>query len=96
MISKLAYVHPDAKIGNNVTIEPFASVYGNVVIGDNCWIGPNSVIMDYSRIGNNTKIFPNIKCSAFKSLLNLRIEGAFRLSKQSVKFHVVFLIILFL
>lgn len=48
MISNLAYVHPDAKIGNNVTIEPFATVYGNVEIGDNTWIGPNAVIMDYS------------------------------------------------
>lgn len=24
MISNLAYIHPDAKIGNNVTVEPFA------------------------------------------------------------------------
>ena len=29
MISKLAYVHPDAKIGNNVTIEPFAYIAGD-------------------------------------------------------------------
>ena len=34
MISNLAYVHPDAKIGKNVTIEPFAYVEGDVVIGD--------------------------------------------------------------
>ena len=34
MISNLAYIHPDAKIGNNVTVEPFAYIAGDVVIGD--------------------------------------------------------------
>ena len=38
MISNLAYIHPDAKIGNNVTVEPFAYIAGDVVIGDDCWI----------------------------------------------------------
>ena len=28
MISNLAYIHPDAKIGNNVTVEPFAYIAG--------------------------------------------------------------------
>ena len=45
MISKLAYVHPDAKIGGNVTIEPFAYVAGDVVIGDDCNFGPNVTIV---------------------------------------------------
>ena len=44
MISKLAYVHPDARIGANVTVEPFAYIAGDVVIGDDCWIGPLSLI----------------------------------------------------
>ena len=52
MISKLAYVHPDAKIGNNVTVEPFACIAGDVVIGDDCWVGPGAVIHDGARIGN--------------------------------------------
>jgi UDP-N-acetylglucosamine acyltransferase len=58
MISHLAYVHPDAKIGENVTIEPFAMVYGDVEIGDGTWIASNTVIMDGARIGKNNKIFP--------------------------------------
>ena len=33
-ISKLAYVHPDAKLGKDVTVEPFASVYADVEVGD--------------------------------------------------------------
>jgi UDP-N-acetylglucosamine acyltransferase len=42
MISNLAFIHADAKIGKDVTIEPFAYVAGNVVIGDNTWLGPNA------------------------------------------------------
>ena len=36
MISPLAYVHPDAKLGENVTVEPFAYIAGDVEIGDDC------------------------------------------------------------
>lgn len=52
------FVHPNAKIGKNVTIEPFAYIAENVEIGDNCWIGPHAVIFDYVKIGNNCKVFP--------------------------------------
>ena len=76
MISNLAYVHPDAKIGNNVTIEPFATVYGNVEIGDNTWIGPNAVVMDYSRIGKNCKIFPTATIGAIPQDLKFKGEPA--------------------
>lgn len=58
MKQALANVHPDAKIGKNVSIEPFVSISGNVEIGDGTWIGPNAVIMDGARIGKNCKIFP--------------------------------------
>ena len=30
MISNLAFIHPDAKIGKDVIIEPFAYISGNV------------------------------------------------------------------
>ena len=32
MISPLAYVHPDAKLGKNVTVEPFAYIAGDVEV----------------------------------------------------------------
>lgn len=54
----LSNVHPEAKIGNNVVIEPFATIYKDVVIGDGCWIGPNAVIMEGARLGKNCKVFP--------------------------------------
>jgi len=56
MISNLAYIHPNAKLGNNVTVEPFAYIAGDVVIGDDCWIGPGAVIHDGARIGKGNKI----------------------------------------
>ncbi len=59
MISNLAFIHPDAILGKNVTIEPFAHIAGNVVIGDGTWIGPNSTIMGGAIIGKNCKIFPS-------------------------------------
>ena len=67
------FVHPDAKIGNNVTIEPFAYVAGDVIIGDNTWIGPNATIMDGARIGKNCKIFPGAVVSAIPQ--DLKFEG---------------------
>lgn len=59
-----ANIHPEAKIGKNVTIEPFSTVYADVQIGDNTWIGPNVTIMDGARIGANCKIFPGAVISA--------------------------------
>jgi UDP-N-acetylglucosamine acyltransferase len=74
MISESAYVHPDAKIGENVTIEPFAYVAGNVLIGDGTWIGPNAVVMDGARIGKNCRIFPTAVVSAIPQDLKFRGE----------------------
>jgi hypothetical protein len=58
MISPLAYIHPEAKIGENVEIGPFVFIDKNVVIGDNNTIMPNVNILYGSRIGNNNRIFP--------------------------------------
>ena len=59
-----ANIHPKAKIGEGVTIEPFSTIYGDVEIGDGTWIGPNVTIMDGARIGKNCKIFPGAVISA--------------------------------
>jgi len=73
-MSDLAYIHPDAKIGKNVTIEPFASIYGDVEIGEGTWIGPNVVIMDGARIGKNCRIFPGAVISAVSQDLKYKGE----------------------
>lgn len=69
-----ANVHPEAKIGNNVIIEPFATVHKNVVIGDGTWIGPYATIMDGSRIGKNCKIFPGAVISGIPQDLKFKGE----------------------
>ena len=57
MISNLAHVDPSAKIGENVTIHPFAYVDANVVIGDNSEIMPYASIMAGTVMGKNNKIY---------------------------------------
>ncbi len=60
----LAIVHPEAKIGKNVIIEPFATIKSDVVIGDNCWIGPNAIIWEGARLGNGVKVYPGASISS--------------------------------
>ena len=74
MISSLAYVHPNASLGNNVIVEPFAYIAGNVVIGDNTWVGPNATIMDGARIGSNCRIFPTAVVSGIPQDLKFKGE----------------------
>lgn len=74
MISPLAYVHPDAQIGDNVTVEPFAYIAGDVVIGDGCWIGPGAVIHDGARIGKRCKIHTAASISCLPQDLKFRGE----------------------
>lgn len=52
------FIHPEAKVGANVTIEHFSTIYEDVEIGDNCWIGPNVTIFPGTRIGRDCKIYP--------------------------------------
>jgi UDP-N-acetylglucosamine acyltransferase len=70
----LANVHPDAKIGNNVIIEPFATIQRDVVIEDGTWIGPNAVVMDGARIGKDCKIFPGAVISGIPQDLKFKGE----------------------
>ncbi len=58
MISPLAYIHPNAKIGNNVTIDPFAVIHDRVVIGDGSHIMSNAVIYEGTTIGQHCHVFP--------------------------------------
>ncbi len=59
MISPLAYVHPDAKLGNNVEVKPFAYIEQGTVIGDNCVIMPHASILEGTTMGSNNIIYQN-------------------------------------
>ena len=56
LISPMAYVHPDAKIGANVKIDPFAYVAADVVVGDDCHIRTGAVLQDGARLGKGCDI----------------------------------------
>ena len=73
MISPLAYIHPEAKIGENVEIGPFVYIDKNVVIGDNNVIMPNANILYGSRIGNGNRIFPGAVIGAIPQ--DLKFHG---------------------
>lgn len=72
-MSQLSYIHPSAKIGNGVTIEPFSTIYENVEIGEGSWIGPNVTIFPGARIGKNCRIFPGAVISAIPQ--DLKFNG---------------------
>ena len=74
MISNLAFVHPKAILGKDVTVEPFAYIAENVEIGDATWIGPNATVMWGARIGKSCRIFPTAVVSGIPQDLKFRGE----------------------
>lgn len=76
IISSLAYVHPDAVIGENVIIEPFAYIDSNVEIGDGTRIMPQATILYGARIGKNCTIFPNAVISGIPQDLKFDNEDS--------------------
>jgi UDP-N-acetylglucosamine acyltransferase len=74
LISSLAFVHPEATIGNNVIIDPFAYVDRNVEIGDGTRIMTHATILYGARIGKNCIIFPHATISAIPQDLKFKGE----------------------
>jgi UDP-N-acetylglucosamine acyltransferase len=58
------WVHPTAKLGKDVRIDPFAVIHENVEIGDGTWIGSNVSIFPGARVGKNVQIYPGAVISA--------------------------------
>lgn len=73
MISPLAYIHPEAIIGENCEIGPFCYIDKNVVIGDNNHIMNSVTILYGARIGNNNRFFPGAVISAIPQ--DLKFHG---------------------
>ncbi|MBP5711845.1 MAG: acyl-ACP--UDP-N-acetylglucosamine O-acyltransferase [Prevotella sp.] len=62
-ISPLAYIHPNAKLGDNNIIGPFCYIDSDVVIGDNN-VFQNSVTLNNGcRLGSNNEVFPGASLS---------------------------------
>lgn len=73
-ISPMAYVHPDAKMGDNNIIGPFCYIDADVVIGDNN-VMQNSVTLNKgTRMGSGNEIFPGASISTKPQDLKFRGE----------------------
>ncbi|MGP1351278.1 MAG: acyl-ACP--UDP-N-acetylglucosamine O-acyltransferase [Hoylesella marshii] len=73
-ISPLAYIHPEAELGDNNVIGPFCYIDRNTVIGDNNVL-QNSVTIHFgARIGSNNEFFPGASISTKPQDLKFRGE----------------------
>lgn len=59
VISELAYVSPEAKIGKDVAIEPFAVIEAGAEIGDGSIIYPHAYVGKRVKIGKDCILYPN-------------------------------------
>ena len=73
-ISPLAFVHPEAKIGENCEIGPFCYIDKNVVIGDNNRLMNSVTVLYGARIGNGNVFFPGAVIGAIPQDLKFRGE----------------------
>lgn len=74
-ISPLAFIHPEAKIGENCEIGPFCYIDKNVVVGDNNRL-MNSVTLLYgTRMGNGNVVFPGAVIGAIPQDLKFKGEA---------------------
>ena len=58
MIDKNCIIHPNAKLGNNLSVGPFSLIGENVSIGDNAKIHSHVVVTGNTIIDSNSEIFP--------------------------------------
>lgn len=73
-ISPLAYVHPEAKIGDGNTIGPFCVINKDVVIGDNNILVNSVTLHEGTRMGSGNEIFPGASISTKPQDLKFRGE----------------------
>lgn len=73
-ISPLAFVHPEAKLGDNNIIGPFCYIDRNTVIGNNNVLQNSVTIHVGARIGDGNEIFPGSSISTKPQDLKFRGE----------------------
>ena len=89
-ISPMAFVHPDAKLGDGNIIGPFCYVDADVVIGDNNVLQNSVTLNQGTRMGSNNEIFPkgiyNDKIDADKRLCEIKsINNETNLIEEIIK-----------
>lgn len=73
-ISSLAYIDPEAKIGENCEIGPFCFIDKNVEIGDNNVLMNSVTVLYGTRMGSGNTVFPGAVLGAVPQDLKFRGE----------------------
>lgn len=73
MISPLAYIHPEAVIGEDCEIGPFCYIDKDVVLGSNNHLMNGVTILSGTRMGNDNRIFPGAVIGAIPQ--DLKFQG---------------------
>lgn len=73
MIHPHTYIHPNARLAQNVKVDPFTVIHQDVEIGEGTWVGSNVTIMEGARIGKNCRIFPGAVLAAIPQ--DLKFDG---------------------
>ena len=76
-IHPLAVVSPDAKLGENVEVGPFAFIDSNVEIGDGCRIMNNATVLRYVKMGKDCTVFPGAVVGAVPQDLKYNGEESY-------------------
>jgi len=74
MIHPHTYIHQNAKLAENVKVDPFTVIHQDVSIGEGTWIGSNVTIMEGVHIGKNCRIFPGAVLGAIPQDLKFKGE----------------------
>jgi UDP-N-acetylglucosamine acyltransferase len=77
MIHPHTYIHPDARLAENVKVDPFTVIHQDVTIGEGTWISSNVTIMEGVTIGKNCRIFPGAVIGAVPQDLKYKGEQTY-------------------
>lgn len=73
-ISPMAFIHPEAVIGENCEIGPFCYIDKNVVIGNDNRLMNSVTLLSGTRLGNHNVVFPGAVIGAIPQDLKFRGE----------------------
>ncbi|MFM9975272.1 MAG: acyl-ACP--UDP-N-acetylglucosamine O-acyltransferase [Beijerinckiaceae bacterium] len=86
-IHSMSVIHPDAKLGDGVSIGPFCTVGPDVVLGDGVTLISHVAVAGHTTIGARTRVFPfaslghepqDLKFKGEKSTLVIGADCTFR------------------
>ncbi len=86
-ISKLADIHPSAKIGKNCQIEAFAVIKAFSQIGDNTIIRSHCVIGEHAQIGKDSLLEHGVTITNTLAGERLYVKSGARIGQSGFGFH---------